>query len=362
MSNWETVERFLAEVDEGSVSRRAFLSRLTAAGLAASAAGPLLAACGGSSSATGTKKKVSMRFGYTATQGNPVAQGFEKFATLVQQRSNSDINVQTFCCNQLGNDQELVQAAQSGAIQIGDSSNNNLDQFTSSMMVLELPYLIKSRTAYRKFWTGSLSNDIRSQFEQKLGIKILMVMDAAGFRSIETSGAPVRTPTDLHGMKLRVANTPIEVATFKTWGANPVPMAYNQVLTAMQQKTVDGEVLQPVWFYSDKHYEVGKYLSDIHYIMLSHIAVINLSYFRSLPKDYQDLLTAAAKDAEDYEWGVAGTESDQAIAKLKSMAGFTYYTPTASELQQWEATSRPVWDQFQDKVGADLLKKVEALS
>ena len=76
---------------------------------------------------------------------------------------------------------------------MGTSSNNNLDQFTSKMMVLELPYLIRSPGAYRKFWQTA-SGDIRRDFETKLGLKILMVMDAGGFRGIETKAATVRCP------------------------------------------------------------------------------------------------------------------------------------------------------------------------
>lgn len=328
----------------------------------AGGAGAVAAALGTGLTARAADAKVSIKFGYTAVQTNPVALGYEKFKSLVEQRSNGEVAVATFCCNQLGSDLDLIQQTQSGALQMGTSSNNNLDQFTSKMMVLELPYLIKSRAAYRRFWQSKIADPIRAEFEQKLGLKILMVMDAGGQRGIETVTTTVRRPADLRGLKLRIANTPVEQATFKQWGANPVPMAYNQVFTALQQKTIDGEVLQPLWFYSDKHAEAAKKICNIHYISLAHVGVMNLAFFNGLGKDHQSLILKAGRDAEDYEWVQAREIDRKAIAALKATPGVEFYDPTPAELHEWETTSRPVWNEFAEKIGPDLIKQVEALS
>jgi tripartite ATP-independent transporter DctP family solute receptor len=340
----------------GHLTRREALTRSAAAALA-----PILLPSFAERARAAAPKKITMKFGYTATPNNPVAIGYEKFASLVRESSNGEVNVTTFCCNQMGNDQELVQSAQSGALQMGTSSNNNLDQFTSKMMVLELPYLIKSREAYRKFWDTDAGQDIRREFETKLGLKIIMVMDAAGFRSIETNSAVIRKPSDLKGRKLRVANTPIELATLKAWGANPVPLPYNQVFTAMQQGTVDGEVLQPVWFHTDKHFEAALHVCDIHYIMLSHIGLMNLKYFEALPKDVQELVLKAGRGAENFEWTHAGEAAEKGKAALKALPGMDWYEPTGDALAEWQSQSRPVWDEFSDRIGRDLIKRVESI-
>lgn len=357
MKKSDGMQRLPRNALEAAVSRRAVLRRSAGIGLAASATMPF----GWAPAIASSKKKFKLKFGYTSTPTNPVSLGYEKFASLVHAKSGGDVRITTFCCNQLGNDLELVQSAQSGALQMGTSSNNNLDQFTSKMMVLELPYLIRSPGAYRKFWQTS-SGDIRRAFETKLGLKILMVMDAGGFRGIETKAATVHRPADLQGLKLRAANTPIEIATFKAWGADPVPLPYNQVFTAMQQGTVDGEILQPVWFYSDKHYEVAKKIADIHYVMLSHIGFINLRFFNKLPRDVQDLINGAAREAEDFEWGQADKSTTQANNALKAMPGVEWYEPTGDVLAQWQDQSRPVWREFADRIGPGLIKRVDALN
>ena len=346
--------RFAQEAHASRATRRRFINAMVGTGLAGLTAGIV-------QPSRAADAKVTIKFGYTSTPTNPVSLGYEKFKSLVEHTSNNTITVATFCCNQLGNDMELIQAAQSGAVQMGTSSNNNLDQFTSKMMVLELPYLLKSRSAYRKFWQSHLADGIRADFEQKLGLRILMVMDAGGQRGIETVGTLARLPQDLKGLKLRVANTPIEVATFKAWGSNPVPLPYNQVFTALQQKTIDGEVLQPLWYYTDKHYEAAKKVSNIHYIMLAHVGVINLNFFNGLTKEQQALIIKAARDAEDYEWEQAAAIDAKAISALKSMPGVEFFTPIDADLQQWESTSRPVWNQFSDSIGAELIKQVEGL-
>jgi len=333
----------------------------------AGAAGSLLTGCataaersGGGTTAGGAKKTV-IKFGYTAVKSNPVAMGYEKFAELLHAQSNGDMQAQTFCCNQLGNDLQLIQSVQSGALQMGTSSNNNLDQVTSSMLAMELPYLVQSRDHYRKVWKSGPGDVFRQAFEKNLGLKILMVMDAAGFRSVETAGRDVRTPTDLKGLKLRVAPSPVELATFRNWGANPVALPYNQVYTALQQRTVDGEVLQPIWFETDKHAEVAHNICDIRYIMLAHIGVMNLDYFNSLPPDQQKLLEEVSGKAEDYEWDVAGKAADEADARLKQDKAISFYEPLKHDAEAWISSTAPIRQQFLSQAGPSLVKQIEAL-
>lgn len=356
MNNTRSVEQLLQAMQQGRINRRNFLMRTAALGVSG-----LSGLSAPQSAQAALSKKVTLKFGYTSSPTNPVSIGYERFASLIKEKSGGDIAVSTFCCNQMGNDQELVQSVQAGALHMGTSSNNNLSQFTSKMMALELPYLIRSRDAYRKFWQND-SGDIRREFETKLGLKILMVMDAGGFRSIESRSAAVRKPSDLNGMKLRSANTPIELATLKAWGANPVPLPYDQVFTALQQGTVNGEVLQPVWFYTDKHQEVAKKICNIHYIMLSHIGFINLKFFNDLPKDVQDVILDAAKGAEDLEWSEAAKTTERANTALRATPGIDWYEPTDPVLTEWHDQSRPVWNQFADRIGSDLIKRIEAIN
>ncbi|MGH7707620.1 MAG: hypothetical protein ACREM6_06805 [Vulcanimicrobiaceae bacterium] len=108
MSDWANVVQLLREADESRATRHPFLA-LAATGLGtAASAVPALGRAAES-------RKLTNKFGYTATQTNPVAVGYEKFKSLVEQRSNSNITVATFCCNQLGGDLDLIQGAKSGA-------------------------------------------------------------------------------------------------------------------------------------------------------------------------------------------------------------------------------------------------------
>lgn len=367
MSDIEISDSAESVANDKPMTRRGFLTAGAGVGLAL-AGGSLLAACAKSSpsSSTSTSKAISgkpitMRFGYTATQSNPVSLGYARFASLVEAQSKGTMKINMFCCGSLGNDIQLAQSAQSGALQIGDASANNLDPLTSVMEVLELPYLVTSPAAFRKFWQSPISDSVYTTFEKKLNLKLIMVMNAAGFRSIETTGAVVRVPSDLNGMKIRTAS-PIEVEVFKNWGADPVDLPYNQVVTALQQKTVDAEVLQPVWFYSDKHYEVAHYLCDIHYIMLAHLAFMNLDDYHALSSDQQAIIANASQNAENFEWNIAATLAAKADAALKAMPSFTWYTPTPTEIALWKSSSQPMWDKLASQVGGlARIRAVESL-
>lgn len=331
---------------------------------------PILAACGSAqkvsvspstTSSQAQKAKYTIKFGSTATNTNPVEIGYQKFAQLVESKTKGNVQVQLFCCSSLGADHQLVVSTRSGALQMGTASNNNMDAFISKMEVFELPYLIRDAKTYFKVWDGPIGQEVKKDFEDQLGIKILMVMNAGGFRSVETVKRQVLLPKDLQGLKLRVAQTPVEIATFRTWGADPVPLAYDEVFTALEDGTVDGEVLQPVWFYSDKHYEAAKHLTHIHYVMLVHIGFINLEFFKGLPSQYQTAIVEAAEEAQTYEREITGKaiiEAKQGLIKH----GVQWIEPSPSELSIWEKTSHPVWKQFEAKIGGgNLIRRIEKI-
>lgn len=313
------------------------------------------------SSSKAATPSVAIKLGSSGGPPNPPEVAIDKWAQAVAQESQGKIAVEVFHNGTLGNEKALLIGTRSNAIQMGACSNANLDSFTDAMEVFELPYLLRDANTYFRVWDSDIGNRVRSNIEKKLGIRILMLLDAGGFRSILAARKEIRTPVDLKGLKLRIAFTPVELDTFKYWGVDPVALSNSEQFMALQEGTVDGVVLQPTWINSDKLYEVAKKICDIHYAMYSYVVYINSDFFNKLPQDFQHILTRLSAQQEVAERQAVAT----AIASSKRhliASGVEWYTPTTKERAEWKAAAKPIWRMFEPKLGKDLIERVEKMA
>jgi TRAP-type C4-dicarboxylate transport system substrate-binding protein len=332
--------------------RRSFLRNAgaTAAATAALAYAPLRAGAAQYSVTVGT------------SGGPPVPSevAIDNWARDVETRSQGQISVHVVHHGQLGNEQQLLRSTQSNAIQMGASSNANLDSFTPAMQVFELPFLFRNASSYFRAWESPTGQTIKAQVEKSLGIKILMVLDAGGFRSILTRRKPIRLPSDLAGQKLRIAKTPVELATFKHFGVDPVSAANSEIFTMLEQGTIDGVVLQPPWIFADRLQETAKYYCDIRYVMYAYLLYIGSGFFNGLPKNLQDILATAAEEEQAKERSVAARSVDAALVGI-AKAGVEMHTPTAAEEQAWVQSTRFIWSQFEPKIGRSVIQAMQKI-
>ena len=303
----------------------------------------------------------TIKLGSSGGPPNPAEVAIDNWAQAVDRESQGKIAVNVFHNGTLGNEKALLIGTRSGAMQMGASSNANLDSFTDAMEVFELPYLLRDAPTYFRVWDSDVGKAVRAQIEKKLGIRILMLLDAGGFRSILTTRKAVKTHSDLKGLKLRIAFTPVELATFKHWGVDPVALANSEQFTALQEGTVDGVVPQPTWIDSDKLYEIAKKLCDIHYAMYSYVVYMNADYFDKLPGDLQSLLSRVSAEQEGAERKTVAAAIEASKRHLIA-SGVEWYVPTPSERAQWEASGKLIWNLFEPKLGKDVIERVEKLT
>jgi TRAP-type C4-dicarboxylate transport system substrate-binding protein len=226
---------------------------------------------------------------------------------------------------------------------------------------MNLPYMFEGTQALRKVMDDPSIREEINRNLAKVNMRGLLFLDNGGPRNVQTNKGPVRVPADLKGQKIRTTSSPVEIAIFKNWGALTTPIAWPEVYTALSQGTVDGEGIQYTWMYSTRHYEVLKYVCENAYVIGTQNGLIRLDVWNRLPKDLQDLVTAAAGDAEAWEAKIDADFTSEAREKIIA-AGVKVYRPTADELQQWKQAVAPrTWETFKDKVAPDFIKRIQAL-
>lgn len=323
----------------------------------ATAAAPTAAAAAGAAS----KSVVELRAGSSSPKEHVLSVSTDDFAERVKKKTNGEVNVRVFY-GSLGAEQQLAQAVASGGVDMGMISNGNAARFTDAFLIYDLPFLFKEFDNVFKSLEGPVGQKALAQFEKDLGIKMLYVQSYGWGRDIYVAKKPVKVPADIKGLKIRVVSSPVDLATIKAWGANPTPVDYAQLYTALQQGTVDGEGLPLSPFHADKHYEVVKYGVRLGYQSAVEMFFINPKKFASLSPQHQQAMMEAAKEAQ--EWGRKNLPGylDNAVEQMIKATGFQYYKPTPEEYAQWASIRESVWKQVAEeqkgKIDLNLAKQI----
>jgi TRAP-type transport system periplasmic protein len=295
--------------------------------------------------------QVRLIMGTTSTEASAEGVTGTKFAELVKQKTNGEVVVEVHYAS-LGTEAALAEAVMSGSVDFGNMAGSNATRFSNAYLVFDLPFLFKNYDNMLKALDGPIGRQAIAQFEKDTGLKVLMPISLGSGRDIQTRDRQLKTPSDIKGLKIRAVATPVDVGTFKAWGANPTPLAdFGQLYTALQQGVIDGEGISIGAVLAAKHYEVLKYILRIDYQMLFTQLFMNAKKFASLSPAHQQAILQAADETKKWEYEYARSDlRDKAIRELGGK-GVTVYTPTDKEYAQWASIREEVWQNVAAQLG-----------
>ena len=200
--------------------------------------------------------KTTLRIGHVTTLQAIAGQGSSKLKEVAERLSNGEIEVQIFPNSQLGGELEMVSQVRLGSLDMVMAGSGIVAAIEPTFSITELPFIWKSREQAWKVLNGPIGAKMFALLEPK-GIKALSwgVWDMRGFLTV---GFDVAKPDDLKGKKIRVIENPLYVRTIRAYSGNPVPMAWPEVYSALQQKTIDGVETNYHGMSDSKLYEVAK--------------------------------------------------------------------------------------------------------
>ncbi|MDR3331171.1 MAG: DctP family TRAP transporter solute-binding subunit [Synergistaceae bacterium] len=280
----------------------------------------------------------------------------------VEEKTNGSIVVEVYPNAQLGGDRQATEAVQLGTIEMTATAAAIVSGFETQFTVLDFPYLFKDKpTAYRAL-DGELGQRLNDLLPKGQGMRNLVFMEN-GMRHVTNNRGPISKPEDLKGLKIRTMENPVHQATFKILGANPTPINFGELYTALQQKTVDAQENALPMVFSGKFYEVQKFLSLTGHFYAPSVLLINEDFWQSLTDEERKIIQDAAVIYRDNHRRVNSEEEVKLLDEIKSKGLMTVNELSPEQKAAFVEATKPLFDQMVkelklDPVLVELAKKI----
>jgi tripartite ATP-independent transporter DctP family solute receptor len=336
-----------------SLTRRRFL-RNSALALAGAAVAPASVGTGASAQTKPDGPVLEFKFAEIQPAQGIYARYEQKFAKQVEERTKGTVKVAVFAGGALGGEKDVLEGMRVGSVHlslIGLTLMPFLD-------VIWGPYVFRDNDHAKKVLQGEIGQSWKDRVLKESGGLRLLDFVYFGPRQLTTKNTPARTPAQLKGLKIRVMEAPIYLATWKSLGASPVPMAWPEVFTGLQQGTIDAQENPYELIVSNSLFEVQKYVVATEHVRPFRFLLMNDAAFNKMSKEQQKIFTDTWQEiSKEIEQEYSSKEQEY-IGILKSK-GMTLLQP---DLDAYRAATKDVWKEFMPKAwGPGVYEKVQAV-
>lgn len=245
-----------------------------------------------------TAADYTLKFGHLANEEHIWNKAAERFKQIVEKQSDGQIEVQIFPNEQLGSEMNVINSIQLGTADM-TITGESLQNWAPKAAMMAVPYAFRDSEHMRKAVEGEIGKEIEAQIEAQTGL-VPIAWFERGPREL-TSNRPIKKPSDLNGLRLRVPNVPLFVDTWQALGAKPTPMAFSEVFTALQQGTIDAQENPLSLIESASFDEVQDYVNMTDHVRSWIYVVIGKNKLESMPEDLQKVVLDAADKMQSYE-------------------------------------------------------------
>jgi tripartite ATP-independent transporter DctP family solute receptor len=288
--------------------------------------------------------------------------GSLRFAELMKERTNGAVTVHVFPANQLGSEKDMVEQVKNGVIQISLTGPSMLAQFQGwgPIGVLGMPYILSGNTEDElrpkliKVARGPLMAELNEREAKETGIRILDMGWWYGERHLTTKTKQVVKPDDVKGLKIRTMDSPMAKAALVALNAATIPMPVSELYTALQLGVVEGQENPLNTIYSQKYYEVQKYVALTGHMTMNLVLVTNEKFFQSLSPELRQIFIKSMQDAGDFMSDTQIAMNKKNLQDLKDKGMIV----TVVNKAEFAERTRDSWKQFEPVFGKGFYEKV----
>lgn len=301
---------------------------------------------------------ILIKFSHVVARDTPKGQAAERFKQLAEERTKGRVKVEIYPNSQLYKDKEELEALQMGSVQMLAPITSKFGPMgVKDFEALDLPYMFSNEAALHKVTTGPIGKGLLKKLESR-GMVGLAFWDN-GFRVL-SANKPLRKPSDMKALKIRINSSKVNEAIMRSVGALPQTMAFSEVYQALETGVVDGTDGNISNLYTQKQFEVQKYVIDTRHTYSGYAVVVNKVFWDGLPPDIRMTLTSVMSEVTEYNNVMASKDAADAWRAIKDSGKTEIYTPTPAERAAWVLAMSPVQDQMVSRVGKPLVDAIRA--
>ncbi len=311
-----------------------------------------LAACAMIFASVAAADPIVIKFSHVVAENTPKGQMANRFKELVEARLPGKVKVEVFPNSQLFGDNKVLEAMLLGDVQMAAPSLSKFKRYTKKLQLFDLPFLFSDLKAVERFQQSPEGQKLLHATEKK-GIVGLGYLHN-GMKQLSAS-KPLRVPEDAKKLKFRIMSSDVLAAQFKALDAMPLKKPFSEVFTLLQTKAIDGQ--ENTWsnIYSKKFYEVQPYITESNHGVLDYMVVTSREFWNSLPDDIRGEVKKALDEAIELGNKVAYEKSVADRQAIIDSGRSEVIELTPEQRAKWVAAMKPVWKQFEDQIGKDLI-------
>jgi len=309
---------------------------------------------GDAQSASGIQER-TIKAGIGLNEDHPQGQALKKFKEIVEQKSGGKLKVQTYFSAQLGDDLKMTEALKAGLQEITIPSTSPLVGTVKEFGIFDFPFVFNDPKEADAVLDGPLGQKLLEKLPQH-GLIGLCYWEN-GFRNLTNSKHPVATAEGFKGLKIRTMQNEVHIDAFKALGANPTPMPFSEVYSALESGTADGQENPLATIESSKFNEVQKYLSLTNHVYTPFVFLVSKKFWDQLSEEEKKILKDAAIEAGKFERELNREQNRKSLESLRQK-GMQVNEFSEEEREKVQAIIKPVINKYSKKYGEDLVKQM----
>lgn len=303
---------------------------------------------------------IVIRFSHVVPENTPKGEMANRFKELVKERIGDDkIVVKVYPNKTLFNDSESLKGLLEGNLELAAPATSKLENITKRLQILDIPFLFESTTAVNNFLNGTYGQRILGLFERK-GFKGLGYF-TNGMKQL-SSNVPMQQPEDLQGLKFRIMNSEVIEDQFKQLGAIPLKLPFSQVNQLIESSKIDGQ--ENTWsnIYSQGFFKRQKYIVESNHGYLGYVVMSSKQFWDKLPEELKPAIETALADAIEYGNEIAKLKAIEDRENIVKSGESNIQTMTLEQRKKWKEAMRPLWDEYENKIGSELIRAAATTS
>lgn len=306
------------------------------------------------------KETITIRFSHVSTPTSLKGVATEKFAELVEEKTDGAVKVEVYPSSQLYGDNDELDALIAGNVEMINPSVSKLVKLDQRWQYVDMPFLFQGTEHVYEFFESDLAKDLlESEQLQNSGI-IGLALWANGFKNFSNDKHELASPEDFKGMKFRTQAGNVIEEQFKALGAGATTIPWGETYSALQQGVADGAEVTADLMSSANFHEVQDYLTLSEHGRLDLAVLVNKEFWEGLPNDVRDQVNEALVEATEYERELALEFNDDSIKKLKD-GGMEVRELSEEEREKLQEALQPVYDEFTEVITSELIDGIRDL-